>query len=59
LIFGLSTSILSLKASTFLFGKGFYETSEEFIVIRKFKGEENHFLLPFYVSDKIFDEEMC
>jgi hypothetical protein len=50
LIFGLSTSILSLEATTFLSRKGVYETSEEFNVIRLFGGEEKPFLLPFYVS---------
>jgi len=54
LIFGPNTSRLSLEATTFLFGKGVYENSEEFTVIRLFGGEKNHFLLPFYVSDRIF-----
>ena len=59
LIFGPSTSILSLEAATFLSRKGVFETSEEFTVIRLFKCEENPFPLPFYVSDKLFVEEMC
>jgi hypothetical protein len=36
LIFGLSMSILSLEAAIFLSGKGFYETFEEFTIIKLF-----------------------
>jgi hypothetical protein len=58
MIFGHSTSRLSLEAATFLSGKGDYEMCEEFIVIRLFVSEENPFLLPFYVSDKLFVKEI-
>jgi hypothetical protein len=54
LIFSQSTSRLSLEATAFLSGKGGFEMSKEFIVIRLFGGKENPFLLPFYVSDKLF-----
>jgi hypothetical protein len=59
LIFGPNTSRLYLEETTFLSSKGIYETSKDFTIIRLFGGEENPFLLPFYVSDRIFTEEMC
>jgi hypothetical protein len=59
LIFDNNTSRLSLEEATFLFGKVSYEMFEEFTVIRLFGSKEKPFLLPFYVSDKLFVEEMC
>jgi hypothetical protein len=44
--------------TTFLSVKGAYETSEEFVIIRLFGSEEKPFLLLFYVSDRLFVEEM-
>jgi hypothetical protein len=52
-------SRLSLKATTFLAGKGFFETSKDFSIIRIFGCEEKPFLLPFYVLDKHFVVEVC
>jgi hypothetical protein len=59
LIFKQSTSRLSLEATSFLTGKGIYELSKEFIVIRIFGSKEKPFLLPFYTSDKLFVGEVC
>jgi hypothetical protein len=59
LIFRQSTSRLSLEATSFLTGKGIYELSEEFTVIRIFGSKEKPFLLPFYTSDKLFVGEVC
>jgi hypothetical protein len=56
LIFGHNTSRLSLEVSTFISGKGSYETSEEFTVIKLFGSEEKPFLFSFYVSDRLFFE---
>jgi hypothetical protein len=46
LIFGPCTSRLSLKSTTFLSGKGVFESSEEFTIIRLLGCEEKNFLLP-------------
>jgi hypothetical protein len=59
LVFGPNTSRLSLEAATFLMGKGVFETTEYFSIIRLFGCEEKPFLLPFYVSDKHFVVEVC
>jgi hypothetical protein len=58
-VFGLSTSRLSLEATTFLADKGIFETTEDFNIAKLFGNEEQPFLLPFYVSDKLYVEEMC
>jgi hypothetical protein len=50
-VFGPNTSILSLEAATFLSEKGFFETIEDFSIIRLFGCEDKPFLLPFYVLD--------
>jgi hypothetical protein len=59
LMFGHSTSRLSLEVATFLSRKCSYEMSEEFTVIILFGSEERPFLLPLYVLDKLFVGEMC
>jgi hypothetical protein len=59
LIFGQSTSRLSLEATVFLSGKGVYELFKEFTVTRLFGSKEKPFILPFYTSDKLFVEEVC
>jgi hypothetical protein len=48
-----------LKPPPFSQRKEFFKTIEDFSIIRLFGGEEKPFLLPFYVSDKHFVEEMC
>jgi hypothetical protein len=59
LIFDNNTSRVSLEGTSFLFGKGAYEISKEFIVSILFGNKDNPFLLPLYVSDKLFVREMC
>ena len=59
LIFGQSTSRLSLEATSFLTRKWIYELSKEFTVIRIFGSKDKPFLLPFYTSDKLFVGEVC
>ena len=59
LIFDNNTSRVSLEGTSFLFGKGSYEISKEFIVSILFGNKDNPFLLPLYVSDKLFVREMC
>jgi hypothetical protein len=47
------------KQLPFSLGKELMKCLKEFIVIRLFGSEEKPFLLPFYVSDKLFVKEMC
>jgi len=51
IIFGQSTSSLSMEETIFLSRKRVYELFEEFTVIRLFGSKEKPFLLPFYTSD--------
>jgi hypothetical protein len=48
-----------LEEMTFLSGKGVYELSEEFTIIRFFDSKEKPSLLPLYTSDKLFVREVC
>jgi hypothetical protein len=54
LVFGSSTSILSLKVTTFMEKRGNFEAMEQFSVIRVYCSKEKPSYLPYYVSDKMF-----
>jgi hypothetical protein len=54
-----AASRLSLEASSFLTEKGIFETLEDFGLLRLFGFQGKPFLLPFYVSDRLFVIEVC
>jgi hypothetical protein len=59
MIHGPAASRLSLEASSFLTEKGIFETLEDFGLLRLFGFQGKPFLLPFYVSDRLFVIEVC
>jgi hypothetical protein len=59
LIFVPNTSRPSLEVTTFLSSKGIYETSEEFIVILLFGGEENCLLFSHFMYWIEFSSMKC
>jgi hypothetical protein len=59
LIYGPSTSRLSLGGCIFLSQKGSFEAMENFSIIRLYCSHEKPSYLPYYVSDKIFIVEIC
>jgi hypothetical protein len=58
LIYGPSTSILSLEVSYFLARKGSFEAMKIFSIIRLYYSHEKPSFLPYYVSDKLFIVEV-
>jgi len=59
LIFGPTTLRISLETTPFLAEKGFFETMEDYSFMRSFSFQGKPFLLPFYVSNKLFVTEVC
>jgi hypothetical protein len=59
LMFGESTSRLSLEATSFLNQRGVVEYNEDYNIIRIYCSHVAPTYLPFYVSDKMFIIEVC
>jgi len=59
LIYGPSTSRLSLKVASFLAGKGRLKAMKKFSIIRLYCSHEKSSFLPYYVSDRLFIVEVC
>jgi hypothetical protein len=59
MIHGTIASRLSLDVASFLAEKGFFETLEEFSLLRLFKFQGKPLLLPFHVFVQLFIIEVC
>jgi hypothetical protein len=59
LIYGSSTSRLSLEVAYFLVGKESFEAMENFSTIRLYCSHEKPSFLPYYISDRLFIVEVC
>jgi hypothetical protein len=59
LIFGSSTSRISLKATTFMDKRGSFKAMDHYNIVRIYCSRERPFCLSYYVLDKIFVVEVC
>jgi hypothetical protein len=59
LIFGSSTSRLSLEVATFLDKRGSFEVMDHYNIVMIYCSRERPFYLPYYVPDMIFVIEVC
>jgi hypothetical protein len=59
MIHGLAMSRLLLETASFLSEKGVFEELEKISFLRLYGFQGKPFLLPFYISDRIFIIEVC